>query len=86
MNEDLTVYTLPGCVQCRATERALDDAGVTFTVVDLATDERAAEEVKLLGYMSAPVVVDGARHWSGFDQERIKAAAAGRLAETVSNA
>ena len=53
MNEDLTVYTLPGCVQCRATERALEDAGVTFTVVDLATDERAAEEVG-----SAPGLVD----------------------------
>jgi glutaredoxin-like protein NrdH len=49
---------------------------VGFAVVDLASDERAIDQVKQLGYLSAPVVVDGAQHWSGFDPERIKAAAA----------
>jgi glutaredoxin-like protein NrdH len=80
MDEQVTLYTLPGCVQCTMTERALSDAGVGFAVVDLASDEQAVDQVKQLGYLSAPVVIDGAQHWSGFDPERIKAAAARRSA------
>lgn len=89
MDEQVTLYKLPGCVQCTMTERALSDAGVDFVMVDLAGDECAADLVKRFGYLSAPVVVDGAEHWSGFDPERIKAAAARRSAEqlrAVSNA
>ncbi|MCS5735675.1 glutaredoxin family protein [Herbiconiux daphne] len=88
MDEHVTLYTLPGCMQCTMTERALSDAGVGFAVVDLASDERAVDLVKQLGYLSAPVV-DGAQHWSGFDPERIRATAARRSAEqllAVSNA
>ena len=34
--ESLTVYTKPGCVQCTATYRALDEKGIPYDVVDLS--------------------------------------------------
>ena len=69
----ITVYTKPACVQCTATYRALDKAGITYTTVDITTDEEAREYVLSLGYLQAPVVViDGTDHWSGFRPDRIK--------------
>lgn len=67
---NVTVYTKPACVQCTATHRALDKAGVEYTSVDISLDEEAREYVLALGYLQAPVVVvDGAEHWSGFRPE-----------------
>jgi glutaredoxin-like protein NrdH len=78
MSEQVTVFTLPSCMQCTMTKRALKKAGVPFDVIDLATDEQAMSRVKELGYQSAPVVVDGDRHWSGFRPDRIATSAAAR--------
>lgn len=67
----LVVYTKPGCVQCNATYRALDEKGLKYRSVDLSTDEEALETVKALGYMQAPVVVTADDHWSGFRPDKI---------------
>lgn len=68
------VYTKPACVQCTATYRALDKAGVEYESVDISEDNDAREYVLALGYLQAPVVViDGGDHWSGFRPDRIKA-------------
>ena len=80
VNESLTVYTLPGCMQCDLTKRVLDGAGLPYLVVDLATDAGAVDAVKQLRYSSAPVVVVGAASWSGFRPDRIKAVATARAA------
>ena len=69
----VTVYTKPACVQCNATYKALDKAGVTYEVVDITENHDAREYVMALGYLSAPVVVAGDDHWSGFRPDRIKA-------------
>lgn len=71
----ITVYTKPACVQCTATYKALDNAGIDYTTVDLSTDPDAAEYVRTLGYQQAPVIVAGDEHWSGFRPDRIKALA-----------
>jgi glutaredoxin-like protein NrdH len=68
----VTVYTKPSCVQCTATFKALDKAEIRYTVIDVATDERALEYVQSLGYSTAPVIVAGEQHWSGFRPDRIK--------------
>lgn len=68
----ITVYTKPACVQCVATKKALDRAGLDYELVDISLDEEAREYVLALGYLQAPVVVTGAEHWSGFRPERIK--------------
>ncbi|ADG79027.1 Glutaredoxin-like protein NrdH OS=Tsukamurella paurometabola (strain ATCC 8368 / DSM / CCUG 35730 / CIP 100753 / JCM 10117 / KCTC 9821 / NBRC 16120 / NCIMB 702349 / NCTC 13040) OX=521096 GN=Tpau_2421 PE=4 SV=1 [Tsukamurella paurometabola] len=70
----VTVYTKPACVQCTATYRALDKAGIEYTSVDISVDSDARDYVLALGYLQAPVVViDGGDHWSGFRPDRIKA-------------
>lgn len=70
---EVTVYTKPKCVQCTATYRALDNAGIIYNIVDLSTDENALDKVKALGYLGAPVVIAGEdNHWSGFQPDKIK--------------
>lgn len=68
----ITVYTKPACVQCNATYRALDKAGVEYSVIDITEDSEARDYVMALGYLQAPVVVVGEDHWSGFRPDRIK--------------
>ena len=72
----ITVYSKPNCVQCNATYRALDKAGLDYRTVDVSVDDEALNRVKSLGYAQAPVVVVGADHWSGFRPDKIKALAA----------
>jgi glutaredoxin-like protein NrdH len=81
VNETLTVYTLPNCMQCTMTKKALERTGVPYVAVDLATDESAVETVQRLGYTSAPVVTVGAASWSGFQPDKISAVAAARGSE-----
>ena len=69
MSEQVTVYRKRACIQCTLTYRALDKAGVTYTVVDVAENAAALECVcEDLGYSAALiVVVDEHKHWAGFD-------------------
>ncbi|MFE3293389.1 glutaredoxin-like protein NrdH [Rhodococcus sp. NPDC059234] len=68
----ITVYTKPACVQCNATYKALDKAGMEYSIVDITEDAEARDYVMALGYLQAPVVVAGDDHWSGFRPDRIK--------------
>lgn len=72
----ITVYSKPACVQCTATYRALDRAGLEYQVVDLSVDDEALDAVLALGYAQAPIVIAGDDHWSGFRPDLIKAVAA----------
>jgi glutaredoxin-like protein NrdH len=69
----ITVYTKPACVQCKATYRALDKAGIEYDIIDISVDADARDYVMALGYLQAPVVVAGDSHWSGFRPDRINA-------------
>ncbi|POH60385.1 NrdH-redoxin [Arthrobacter glacialis] len=74
---NVTVYSKPGCQQCKFTFRSLDHAGITYDVVDLTANAAALEYVQDLGYSQAPVVVVNDHHWSGFNPieiERLKLA------------
>ncbi|AEF42097.1 MULTISPECIES: glutaredoxin-like protein NrdH [Hoyosella] len=71
----ITVYTKPACVQCNATYRALDKAGLAYDVVDITEDAEARDFVMALGYLQAPVVVAGESHWAGFRPDQIKSLA-----------
>ncbi|WP_431031182.1 glutaredoxin-like protein NrdH [Plantibacter sp. RU18] len=72
----ITIYTKPSCVQCTASYRALDSAGVDYAVVDLSVDHAAVDLVKDLGYLQAPVIVTDVDHWSGFRPDKIATLAA----------
>ncbi|SJM61062.1 glutaredoxin-like protein NrdH [Agrococcus casei] len=65
------IYTKPGCVQCSATTRYLDDRGVQYVAADVTADAAALEAVQQLGYAAAPVVVADGNHWSGFRPEKL---------------
>ncbi|AIC29107.1 glutaredoxin-like protein NrdH [Rhizobium ruizarguesonis] len=69
----ITVYSKPACVQCTATYRALDRLGVDYDIVDISEDAEALDRVRSLGYMQAPVVIAGERHWAGFRPDMISA-------------
>lgn len=72
----ITVYSKPNCVQCSATYRALDKAGLSYQTVDISADAEALAQVKSLGYAQAPVVMAGSEHWAGFRPDKIKAVVA----------
>ncbi|MGB6245181.1 glutaredoxin-like protein NrdH [Gordonia sp. (in: high G+C Gram-positive bacteria)] len=75
-NPEVVVYSKPSCVQCAMTYKALDKAGIDYSIVDISSDESARDYVMGLGYLQAPVVTAGGDHWSGFRPERIKKYAA----------
>ena len=67
----VTVYSKPACVQCNATYRALDKAGVPYEVVDMSQNPSALDTIRSLGFMQAPVVVTDSDSWSGFQPDKI---------------
>lgn len=67
----IIVYTKPACVQCNATKKALDRAGLDYELVDISINDEARDYVMALGYLQAPVVEANGDHWSGFRPERI---------------
>lgn len=73
---EITVYSKPGCQQCRMTTRRLDHHNLPYTYIDVTADPVGAERVTALGYQSLPAVVVGDMHWSGFRLARLD-----RLAE-----
>lgn len=79
----ITVYSKPMCVQCDATKRALNKAGLAYETVDVTEDVEALEYVKSLGYMAAPVVIAGEDHWSGFRPDKIKSLSAADAADAI---
>lgn len=72
---DVTVYSKPGCVQCTATCRAMDQRGIDYSVIDISKDEQSYALVRELGYMQVPVIMTNEGHWSGFQPDRINALA-----------
>lgn len=68
---EITVYTMPNCVQCEQSKRYLDTKQVEYSVVDISENSEAYEFVTSLGYKSAPIIVAGNDHWSGFRLERL---------------
>lgn len=75
----VTVYTKPACVQCTATYRALDKAGITYQSVDLTQDPAALAKVQEMGFQQAPVVVTDDDNWSGFRPDKITELAQTRI-------
>lgn len=65
---EVVVYTQPNCQPCKATLRRFREAGV------VVIENSAAEYVDLLkamGHSSAPIVMDGRKHWSGYRPDLI---------------
>lgn len=65
----ITVHSKKPCVQCDATFRHLDKAGIPYTVVQLT--EESAGTFKDAGHMQAPVVVTGTDTWAGYRPDKL---------------
>jgi len=48
-----------------------DEAEIEYQIIDLSQDAQAMEMVKGMGYVSAPVVIAGDSHWSGFRHDKV---------------
>lgn len=54
----------------------MDREGIEYEMVDVTQDGSALMTIKDLGYLQVPVVVDAVgNHWSGFQPDKILAAA-----------
>ena len=68
----VTVYTLPACVQCDSTKRYLNRELIEFVEVNLQDDPGAYEMIKAKGFTQAPIVMAGERIWSGFRMDELR--------------
>lgn len=68
----VTLYTTPGCPDCAAVKRYLDQKGVHYVEKDVSRNPAWLEEMKrLAGVRIAPVTVVGEEAFYGtFDQQR----------------
>lgn len=71
-NSKATVYGKPDCKQCEFTTKLMDKEGIPYNYIDISINEAAHQEVKNMGYASAPVVVAESGRWSGFSPDKIK--------------
>lgn len=62
----ITVYGKPGCQQCTATTRKLDQLGLAYSYVDVAVDVDAACRLQAEGHRTLPVIVAKGETWTGY--------------------
>lgn len=81
-NRVVTLYSKENCVQCKASERKLDELKVNFEHDDATTEENLSYIHSLdKTYMRAPIMVvsvDGVvvDHWTGYRPDKIEELAA----------
>jgi glutaredoxin-like protein NrdH len=68
----ITVYTKPGCGACEQTQYLMRKRGLTFTVVDITTDEQAANLLRDKRITKLPYVVTDHDEWTEFRYDKIK--------------
>lgn len=69
----VVIFTKPNCVQCAATERRLQTAGVAYTAIDLTQNPELVDALRAQGFTAAPVVQgpDGDMY-AGYNPDRLK--------------
>lgn len=73
----VVVWSKPSCMQCLATKRALERAGVPYVEHRLPERPDMVDRFRQAGLMQAPVVqAPGGRTWCGFRPDLIDNAAA----------
>lgn len=77
MPKSVTVYSKPGCVQCRFTVKELVAKGVPHTVIDVTKDADARKHLEDLGLRTMPVVEiqhqDGKpERWFGLKVDKLR--------------
>ncbi len=70
---NVTVYSTPTCPYCKRVKHFLDERGIRYQDIDVASDKTARDEmVKKSGRMAVPVVeIDGVVT-VGFDETALR--------------
>lgn len=72
MNNKITVYGKPRCVQCKMTIRYFDENQITYQYIDVLKDEKELNYIKdELGFNSLPVVTYKDMKFSGYRPNRL---------------
>lgn len=80
MNKPVTIYTTQTCGFCRATKELFHTHGVTYTEIDVGTDQNQARAmIEKSGQMGVPVTVIG----EGEGEEVIVGYDRGRLTKSL---
>lgn len=68
----VTVYTTPGCMQCKTLMRKLDREQVVYDVMNLEQHPELTEQFKELGMTQAPIVLTSDEFsFSGYRPDKI---------------
>jgi len=69
----VTIYSTPTCVYCKMAKEFLNANNISFTDHDVASDEKAREEmIQKTGQLGVPVIdIDGSI-MVGFDKGKMK--------------
>ncbi|MFA5090536.1 MAG: glutaredoxin family protein [Candidatus Omnitrophota bacterium] len=72
MDKNVKVYSTPTCPWCIRTKQFLKENNIKFEDIDVASDQRAAQEmVEKSGQMGVPVLEIDGDIVIGFDKEKI---------------
>jgi glutaredoxin-like YruB-family protein len=69
------VYSTPSCSKCRALKTFLKENNIGFQDIDVAADQKAAQEmIEKSGQMAVPVVDIDGTIIAGFDRKKVEEA------------
>jgi len=69
---NVTIYTTPACVYCKMTKEFFKENNVEYVEKDVATDEKAREEmIQRSGQMGVPTVDIDGKLIVGFDKAKL---------------
>ncbi|MEY4745341.1 MAG: hypothetical protein RL272_1286 [Candidatus Parcubacteria bacterium] len=75
MAHAVTIYSTPTCPYCKMAKSYLQENKVDFKDVDVAADDKAAQEmIEKSGQMGVPVIDIDGKVIVGFDKEAMKKA------------
>jgi glutaredoxin-like protein NrdH len=73
----ITVYSKPGCFECKATKRELDKLNLPYHEIDITQDNHAAQRLREMSSLKLPRVEVESAHfrdsWTGHRPSRIEA-------------
>lgn len=67
---DVTIYTTPTCVHCKAAKAYMKENDIAFTEKNVVEDTEAREWMNERGYRGVPVIVVDGEEMLGFDQKK----------------
>ncbi len=75
MDKKVKIYSTPTCPYCVRAKQFLKESNIDFEDIDVASDQRQAQEmVKISAQTAVPVLDIEGEVIVGFDKERIKQA------------